>query len=206
MAKSTKSPPKFSGALDQPIIVEKLSGLPPIPVMPKIIDSEAVHEEYQELIKQYNLRVAIAATEAADKKIPLLFQHYQIPQDSPSKWEILSLRLAQDFVTGFSLVHQQSGAPKKWHTGLIAALYLDVEDEFAAAKEANRNTNRKEVFHKLAGKEQWRHLGGSKNLQNQYDSAMKTSFKNMVDWLDTLPKDEHDHKRRLLEAMAGRSK
>jgi len=70
-----------------------------------------------------------ASTEAAwrweyDLKLPLLLKHFEIPNDHPDRWHLLSLKLAIAHVPGFQVkVRRKAGRKKSMPTEKEAALY-----------------------------------------------------------------------------------
>lgn len=214
MPRKKEPKPQNSGILEQPISLKNLSGVPKMPRRPTIIEGKEAEKQYQQDLKRHLSLSSLAATEQAISNLPLLLKHYGISEEDAAKWEILSLKLAIEFVPGFSLASAKPYGPKKkWHEGHLAALYLDVFD----MRKDKTKINLENMFHELSREAPWKHLcnprksndtkGSGKRLHNIYNDAMSGGFGQLIEWLDTLQvPDAQKRKREFLEILAGRSK
>jgi|APCry1669190731_1035312.scaffolds.fasta_scaffold53995_2 hypothetical protein len=105
-----------------------------------------------------------------DKKMELLFKHYQIPRGNPNSWNLLALALAIDFVPGMKRGTPpvpRDGRPKTWKAGRGELLIAAVE---AIMRE--KQVPETFAYHMVAQDEKWKDVS-AKSIRNRYNEAKK---------------------------------
>ena len=140
---------KFSGELNTPI--KRLKKPKPLPGEPRVIYSQTWPETDLEEIKRLNEDNRVRKEK--ERKLPLLFEHYNIDPADVNAWMNLALGLADDYVPGFYVESesQKIGRDIVWNAIRLALLWIHVYKKTEAigkknAKAACRNLMKQEPW------------------------------------------------------------
>jgi hypothetical protein len=155
-------PPKFSGHLAEPIVIEPQSGL--------------IADEFNE---DLNRRLG--------EKFRLLLEHYDIKPSDKNMWQKLSMRLIHDFVDGTKIIERTSppkpgpkGGRRVWTDVLIERLVTSV-DKILTVRRRKSPTGHKTknkiydaIYELLLADPFWDHFKGhERSLVTRYHEAKR---------------------------------
>lgn len=153
--RNTYGPHPYSGALANPI---------PLPAPAGILMTE---EQWTERRKQ-------AYAEGFREKVPLLFEHFQIPLGD---WQSLAILLAQTHVPGFLGITPERRGPKRFWTRSMMILFME---EMQTEVDGPKKRSISDAAKTLARRPEWKerlkqHCKPAEVLRRKYHELMETS-------------------------------
>jgi len=145
----------YTGALAEPIRLPPPLGM--------LVTAEQWVERRQQVYAQ-----------AVRDKVPLLFEHFQIP---PGDWQWLALALAQTHVPGLRSVTPERRGPKRfWTLSLIRTFVAEMQAEMNGPKKRTIS----DAANTLARRQEWKdrlkgHTKPAEVLRRKYHELMETS-------------------------------
>lgn len=145
----------YTGALAEPIRLPAPAGW--------LVTAEQWADRRQQLYEQ-----------AFRDKVPLLFEHFQIP---PGDWQWLALALAQTHVPGLRSVTPERRGPKRfWTLSLIRTFVAEMQAEMNGPKKRTIS----DAANTLARRQEWKdrlkgHSKSAEVLRRKYHELMETS-------------------------------
>jgi hypothetical protein len=173
MAKKSKR--RFKGAyskLVEPIVLP-LPPSTPIVILHTEEDKKQIKNEYE----KWKSECASSIAKESSEKFHLLFDWYGIDSEKPDRWSNLAIRLAIDYIPGFSTA-KPSGRHNEWDNSRLLKLYCDINK----IRKENNNCSIQRACSLLAGRKN-EYGVKQRTLYNKYSDAKKSIF---VEWINTL--------------------
>ena len=165
-----KTSRKYNGKytpLSKPIVIPT-PALEPI----SLIASESGKKQYAITKSAYAKENANLAMAESFKKFELLFDFYNLDIKKDG-WPILALRLAQEFIPGFTIQRKKKpGAPTVWNEEKQLELYWEVNDLLEKKQKSNPSYKVSDACALLSKQ---RNVS-AKTLQNQYSKVKNSSL------------------------------
>ena len=157
-----------------------------IPPPPRLSTGTFLHtnnqdKEIRAKYEQWKMRCALIAAGESLKKLDLLFDLYGIERGKQTSWFQLALRLAIDYIPGFSIA-KRPGRHKKWDEWHLFKLNREInrikkEKDGRSAQHACRSLSRRQNEYNLT----------PRRLYHLYSESKASAFVIFFEWMSSNP-------------------